>query len=107
MHRVGTVANIARYVTAPDGGHHVIVQGIERFRVTDYVRERPVLAANIVRVPEPSIDGPDIPAEQKQEILETTDLLLRMDKVSRLLSQRIEVLRISQEIGRQTKAVFD
>ena len=30
-----------------------------------------------------------------------------MDKVSRLLAQRIEVLRISHEIGRQTKAAFD
>jgi ATP-dependent Lon protease len=49
----------------------------------------------------------DISAEQKQEILETVDLTLRMDKVSRFLSQRIEVLRLSQEIGRQTKAVFD
>ncbi len=49
----------------------------------------------------------DIPADQKQAILETVDLALRMDKVSRLLSQKIEVLRISQEIGRQTKAVFD
>src|SRR5262249_24563443 len=37
----------------------------------------------------------------------TVDLTLRMDKVSRLLSQRIEVLRLSQEIERQTKAVFD
>jgi ATP-dependent Lon protease len=155
MHRVGTVANIARYLTAPDGGHHVIVQGIERFRVLDFIRERPVLAANVQRIPEPEIESPeieartlllrqqaiealellpqvpaelvaamqnaqsassladltaaymDITAEQKQEILETVDLTLRMDKVSRLLSQRIEVLRLSQEIGRQTKAVFD
>ncbi len=155
MHRVGTVANVARYVTAPDGGHHVIVQGVERFRVLDYVRERPFLAANVLRMPESTVDSPeieartlllrqqaiealellpqvpaelvaamqnaqsaaaltdltaaymDIPADQKQEILETVDLALRMDKVSRLLSQRIEVLRISQEIGRQTKAVFD
>jgi ATP-dependent Lon protease len=155
MHRVGTVANIVRYVTAPDGGHHVIVQGIERFRVVDFVRERPLLAANVLRIPEPEVEGqeieartillrqqaiealellPQVPAElvaaiqnagsasaladmtaaymdisadQKQEILETIDLALRMDKVSRLLSQRIEVLRLSQEIGRQTKAVFD
>jgi ATP-dependent Lon protease len=155
MHRVGTIANIVRYVTAPDGGHHVIVQGIERFRVTDFVRERPILAANVLRIPEATGNGPEIEArtlllrqqavealellpqvpaelvaalqnagspfaltdltaaymdispEQKQEILETIDLSLRMDKVSRLLSQRIEVLRISQEIGRQTKAVFD
>ena len=155
MHRVGTVANIVRYVTAPDGGHHVIVQGIERFRIVDFVQERPLLVANVQRIPEATMDGPeieartmllrqqaiealellpqvpgelvaamqnaqsasaltdltaaymDIPPDQKQEILETIDLPLRMDKVSRLLSQRIEVLRLSQEIGRQTKAVFD
>src|SRR5271165_1707762 len=155
MHRIGTIANIARYITAPDGGHHVIVQGIERFRVVDFVSERPNLSARIQRISEPEDTGPeieartmllrqqaiealellpqvpaelvaamqnaqsgsaladltaaymDITAEQKQEILETIDLTMRMDKVSRLLSQRIEVLRLSQEIGRQTKAVFD
>ncbi|MGO8780624.1 MAG: endopeptidase La [Rhodomicrobium sp.] len=155
MHRVGTIANIARYLTAPDGGHHVIVQGVERFRVLDFTRERPVLMANVQRIPEPKDEGPeieartlllrqqaiealellpqvpaeliaamqnaqsasaladltaaymDISSEQKQEILETVDLNVRMEKVSRLLSQRIEVLRLSQEINRQTKAVFD
>jgi ATP-dependent Lon protease len=156
MHRVGTVANIARYLTAPDGGHHVIVQGMERFRVMDFVHERPALMANVQRIKEPEVpQGPeieartmllrqqaiealellpqvpaelvsamqnaqspsaladltaaymDIPADQKQEILETIDLNVRMEKVSKLLSQRIEVLRLSQEIGRQTKAVFD
>ena len=30
-----------------------------------------------------------------------------MDKVSRHLAERIEVLRLSQEIGQQTKAAFD
>ncbi|MBT3069313.1 endopeptidase La [Rhodomicrobium sp. Az07] len=155
MHRVGTVANIARYVTAPDGTHHVIVQGVERFRVLDFQQERPVFIANVQRIAEPSEDGAeiearmmvlrqkavdalellpqvptelvnamqnassaamladlvtaymDIPSDQKQDILETIDLPTRMDKVSRLLSERIEVLRLTQEIGRQTKAVFD
>ena len=45
--------------------------------------------------------------DEKQEILETIDLVARMDKVSRLLAERIEVLRLSQEIGRQTKAALD
>jgi ATP-dependent Lon protease len=49
----------------------------------------------------------DIKPAEKQEILETIDLASRMDKVTRLLAQRIEVLRITQEIGRQTSAVFD
>ena len=49
----------------------------------------------------------DVKPEEKQEILETVDIAARMDKVSRLLAHRIEVLRLSQEIGRQTKAALD
>ncbi|MFC3692501.1 endopeptidase La [Chenggangzhangella methanolivorans] len=49
----------------------------------------------------------DVSPEQKQEILETVDLVERMERVSRLLAERAEVLKISQEIGRQTKATFD
>ena len=49
----------------------------------------------------------DIKPEEKQEILETVDITARMDKVSRMLAHRIEVLRLSQEIGRQTKAALD
>jgi ATP-dependent Lon protease len=49
----------------------------------------------------------DIKPQEKQEILETVDLALRMDKVSRHLAERIEVLRLSAEIGKQTKATFD
>ena len=49
----------------------------------------------------------DIKPQEKQEILETLDLALRMDKVSKHLAGRIEVLRLSHEIGQQTKATFD
>jgi ATP-dependent Lon protease len=49
----------------------------------------------------------DIKPEQKQEILETMDLSLRIEKVSRYLAERLEVLRLTNEIGLQTKAVFD
>jgi ATP-dependent Lon protease len=49
----------------------------------------------------------DIKPDEKQEILETIDVVTRMEKVSRLLAHRIEVLRLSQEIGKQTKAALD
>jgi ATP-dependent Lon protease len=49
----------------------------------------------------------DIKPEEKQEILETVDVAARMEKVSRLLAQRLEVLRLSAEIGKQTKAALD
>ena len=37
LHRMGTVANIVRYITAPDGSNHLICQGEQRFRVVDYL----------------------------------------------------------------------
>jgi ATP-dependent Lon protease len=49
----------------------------------------------------------DVKPDEKQEVLETVDLSARMEKVSKLLAQRIEVLRLSAEIGQQTKAALD
>jgi len=49
----------------------------------------------------------DIKSEEKQDILETFDLARRLDKVIGLLGARIEVLRLSKEIGERTRAQFD
>ncbi|WP_159718934.1 endopeptidase La [Geminicoccus flavidas] len=155
LHRMGVVANILRYVTAPDGSHHLICQGEQRFYVENFVREQPVLVARVRQLEEPDEQSQDIQArflhlkgqatealqllpqsppellatvanaasaaaltdmvaayidaspDEKQDFLETLDLRARMDKVARLLAQRIEVLRLSQEIGKATKASLD
>jgi ATP-dependent Lon protease len=155
MHRMGTIANVARYITAPDGGHHLICQGDQRFQIVEFLDGWPFLAARVLRIPEPHPSGAEVEArflhlqsqaveaiellpqappellaaiqsvtspaeladlttaymdmkpEEKQEILETIDVVARMEKVSRFLAQRIEVLRLSAEIGRQTKAALD
>jgi ATP-dependent Lon protease len=49
----------------------------------------------------------DIKPQEKQEILETIDLSQRMEKVSRFLAERLEVLRLTAEIGQKTRATFD
>jgi ATP-dependent Lon protease len=155
MHRMGTLANVVRYITTPDGSHHLVCQGEQRFQIAEYLSGWPFLVARVLRIPEPETRSPEIEArfvnlkaqaveavellpqapaelvaaiqsieaapaiadlsaaymdikpEEKQEILETVDITARMDKVSRLLAHRIEVLRLSQEIGRQTKAKLD
>jgi ATP-dependent Lon protease len=155
MHRVGTVANINRYITGPDGAHHLVCQGDQRYQVVEFLSGWPFLVARIVRIPEPDTHAPEVEArflhlksqaaealqllpqapeelqaairsvtspaaladlaaayldfkpEERQEILETIDVAARIEKVSRILAHRIEVLRLSQEIGRQTKAALD
>jgi ATP-dependent Lon protease len=49
----------------------------------------------------------DVKPQDKQDVLETVDLAKRMEKVSVLLAERLEVLRLTNEIGQKTKAAFD
>jgi ATP-dependent Lon protease len=155
LYRVGTLANIVRYIAAPDGSHHIVVQGVQRIRVLDFIPGTPFPVARVVNIPEPETRSTDIEARfrnlqaqaleavqllpqappeliatiqsagspaaladlaagymdiapaEKQSILETVDLTTRIDRVSALLAERIEVMRLTQEIGRQTKAAFD
>ena len=155
LYRIGTVANIVRYVTGRDGAHHVVCQGEQRFRIVEFLHGWPFLVARIERIAAPATVSPDIEArflnlkrqalealqllpqvppelvesvrgitdpgaladivaayldltpEQKQEVLETLDLTARINTVSRLLGERLEVLRLSQEIGQQTRASLD
>jgi len=155
LYRIGTVANIVRYLTGKDGTHHAVSQGEQRFRVVEFLDGWPFLVARIERIAQPETDTPEIQArfinlkrqalealellpqvpqemvqqigaitdpgaladivsayldltlEQKQEVLETIDLAARIDRVSRFLAERIEVLRLSQEIGQQTRASLD
>jgi len=155
MHRLGTVANIVRYITAPDGSHHLVCQGDQRFQVIEFLSGWPFMVARVQRYEESELRSSEIEARflnlrnqalealsllpqapqelvaaiqgaeapgaladlavsymdvkpaEKQEILETVDVTARMDKVSRLLSHRIEVLRLSAEIGKETRSKLD
>jgi ATP-dependent Lon protease len=155
LHRVGTEANLLRYVTSPDGSHHVICQGEHRFRVIEFLDGFPFFVARVERLSEPEetnkeIDArllnlrnqalevlqllPQTPAElvnavqgvesapgladliasfmditqaEKQEILETISIEDRLDKVSKMLSYRLEVLRLSRQISDRTKETID
>lgn len=155
LHRVGTVANILRYINTPDGSHHLVLQGEQRFSLVEFVVENPFFAARVLRIEQPDLLTPEIEAhtlhlrqqalealqllpqvpqellaavqsavsptaladlvaaylditvDEKQELLETIDITKRMDRISHFLARRIEVLRLTQEIGRQTKESLD
>ena len=49
----------------------------------------------------------DAKNEEKQTILENFDLKSRLDKVLALLGERVEVLKLSKEIGDKTRKEFD
>jgi ATP-dependent Lon protease len=57
MTPVGTIAAILRYVTSASGEHHIICQGQQRFRVTDYLDGYPFLVARIVPIEDQSVEN--------------------------------------------------
>ena len=151
LYEVGVLATVVRYVTSPDGTHHLVAQGENRFRMLQVVREKPFLAARIESLTdtdtgssevEARLDAlkqraqealallPQVPADlartvqsvesagqladlivsfmdvkanEKQDVLETFTLKERLDKVLKLLSHRVEVLKITRDISKQTQ----
>jgi len=78
LHWVGTTANVLRYVTAPDGAHHVICQGEERFRVLQFLDGYDFLVARVQRITETSQDNKEIEARAltlKQRAIEILQML--------------------------------
>jgi ATP-dependent Lon protease len=78
LHRMGTEANILRYVTSPDGQHHVISQGERRFRILDFLDGYPFLVARIERVAEVAGSSKDIEARMlnlRNQAIEVLQLL--------------------------------
>ena len=57
LSKVGTIASILRYVTTPDGTHHIICQGLERFRVLEFLEGYPFMVARVERLTEVSAVG--------------------------------------------------
>jgi len=63
LHRVGTVADIVRYITSPDGRHHAICQGEQRCRVLEFVSVDPLPIARIERLEEVAPEADDTELE--------------------------------------------
>jgi ATP-dependent Lon protease len=151
LYEVGVLASVVRYVTGPDGSHHMVCQGESRFRMLQIVRDTPFLAARIEALAdtdtgsseiEARLDAlkqramealsllPQVPADlartvqsvesagqladlivsfmdvkasEKQEVLESINLKERLDKVLRMLAHRVEVLKITRDISKQTQ----
>jgi ATP-dependent Lon protease len=62
LYSVGTVAIVHRLFRAPDGTIRLVVQGLARFRVKEYVQLEPYLKAQIELMPERVEEGAEIEA---------------------------------------------
>jgi ATP-dependent Lon protease len=52
LYKIGTIATVHRLLRAPDGTVRLLVQGMDRFQVGEFVEEEPYLKAHIQLIPE-------------------------------------------------------
>jgi len=157
MYTVGTVGTILRMLKLPDGRLKILVQGIAKARIKEFIQESPYYICRIERLrdkeqKELSIEVealmrnvkelvdkslalgksflPDIivlienieepgrladlvasnlglKPEQAQELLEQTDPVQRLRKISEILHREVELLLVQQKIQSDVKGEID
>ncbi len=78
LNDIGTVAQILRYITTPDGANHIVCQGEGRYRIIDLIEGQPFLVARIERIPAPDESGREMEArllQLKERAVQALELL--------------------------------
>jgi ATP-dependent Lon protease len=107
LYRIGTVANVVRYLTGKDGSHHVVSQGEQRFRVVEFLPGWPFLVARIERIETQDSDSPQIQARfinLKRQALEALELL---PQVPQELIQQINAINDAGALADIVAAYLD
>jgi ATP-dependent Lon protease len=87
---VGTVANILRYVTLPDNTHVIVCQGLQRFRVVEYLPGYPFPVARVGRIDEPDATDSQIEARMIQLRERALEVLQFLPQVSQELVNAVK-----------------
>ena len=78
LHWIGTTAGLLRYITAPDGSHHAICKGMQRFRVLQFLEGYPFTVARVQLIDEAEGTDPEVEGRAhtlKQRAIEILQLL--------------------------------
>jgi len=104
---VGTVASIVRYVTTPDGAHHVVCQGQQRFRVIEFVKGYPFYAARVERLVESQNVTPAIEARAAQIKELAGDILALVPDAPAELASVVEGVQAAPALADLVAALLD
>ncbi|MHB1293406.1 MAG: endopeptidase La [Anaerolineae bacterium] len=97
VHEMGTLGVIHRLARAADGTVHIIVQGLERIRVSDFTQSEPYMRAHVEAAPETTEEGVEIEALARS----TTDLFRKLVGLAAYLPEEVVSNALNAEDPRQ------
>lgn len=96
VYAVGTVAVIHRMLRVPDGSVRLIVQGLEKIEITEWVTEEPYLQAHVARRPESVEESVELEALSRNLL----DLFRRLVDLVPYLSEELVMAAANAEDAR-------
>lgn len=97
VYEVGTAAMVHRMLRAPDGTIRLIVQGLERIRITRYFEQDPYLRGEIEVIP----DDEETSLEQEALMRTTQELFRRLVGLVPHMPEELETAAINATSARQ------
>ena len=104
---VGTVANILRYVTLPDNTHVIVCQGLQRFRIVEYLQGYPFLVARIGRIDEPEMTDSQIEARIIQLRERALEVLQFLPQASQELQNAVKSIGQAKTLANLVTSVSE
>jgi ATP-dependent Lon protease len=107
MHRMGTVSNVIRYITGPEGTNHLVCQGEQRFQVLEFLDGWPFLVARVLRIPEIVSKTPEIEARFHHLRGQALEALELMPQAPRELAGAIQAIESPGALADLVMAYMD
>lgn len=106
IYEIGTAAQVHRVLKTPDGTMRLLVQGLERIRILDYVQTEPYLRARVEVVPETEkaseSDVEDSEPLQYEALMRAVqDLFRKLIDLEPQMPEELAVMALNVENGRQ------
>jgi ATP-dependent Lon protease len=97
VYKIGVAATIQRMIKAPDGTIRLLVQGIERMRIDEWMEEEPYLRARVSALPDEVEESLEVEALMRN----ATDLLRRLVSLVSQLPDELLMAAINMDDPRQ------
>ena len=97
IHEIGTAAQVHRVLRTPDGTMRLLVQGLERIRILEYVQEQPYLRARVEIIPELMEENIETEAIMRA----VQELFRRMVDLEPQMPDELAVMAMNVENARQ------
>jgi ATP-dependent Lon protease len=107
LYCIGTAGNILRYVTTPDGSHHIVCQGEQRFRILELLEGYPFYVARIERIEEPETQSTQVEARMVQLKERVTEILQLLPQAPAELATAAQNIRSASALADFTAGLMD